>query len=449
MGVPSAPMQHTVERGEIHAMGSTRYAPGRRAQPATRAATAGQFETVRAQSLALCEGLSAEDMVVQSMPDASPAKWHLAHTTWFFEEFLLAPSLHGYRRYHPDFAYLFNSYYEQVGERHARPMRGLLTRPPLEDVRAFRAHVDEAMVRLVEEAEDDTWKRLEPLLELGLHHEQQHQELLLTDLLHAFSLNPLAPAFRAPAPRESLDAPSPDWIRVDGGIHAVGHDGDGFAFDHEGPRHKVLLPPYQLATRPVTNGEWKQFMAAGGYETPTLWLSDGWTTLQERGWKHPLYWRHDDDGGWLGFGLRGLQPLDDEAPVSQVSYYEADAFARWAGKRLPSEQEWEVAAGGLEVEGNTAGSGLFRPVRATRGEGLRQMFGDVWEWTGSAYAAYPGYRAPSGAVGEYNGKFMVSQYVLRGGSCATPDGHLRTCYRNFFHPDKRWQFSGLRLAEDA
>jgi ergothioneine biosynthesis protein EgtB len=417
-----------------------------RVQP--REGLAERFDAVRTSTGKLVDGLSAEDMVVQSMPDASPAKWHLAHTTWFFEEFVLTPGLPGYRRFHPDYAYLFNSYYEQIGERHARPMRGMLTRPGVNEVRAFREHVDAAMTRLMDDADDALWQRVAPLIELGLHHEQQHQELLLTDLLHLFSLNPLAPAYRAPAPRESIAAPAADWVVFDGGIHAIGHDGQGFAFDHESPRHEVLLRPFKLATRPVSNGQWQDFIADGGYDNAALWLSDGWTAVQAQGWKHPLYWRCVD-GAWSGFGLRGQQPLDEHAPVSQVSYFEADAFARWAGCRLPTEQEWEVAADGLPVAGNTVGSGLFRPVRAAPGRGLLQMYGDVWEWTQSAYAAYPGYRAPAGAVGEYNGKFMCGQYVLRGGSCASPEQHLRASYRNFFHPDKRWQFSGLRLAEDA
>jgi len=417
-----------------------------RVQP--REGLADRFDAVRTGTGKLVEGLRAEDMVVQSMPDASPAKWHLAHTTWFFEEFVLAPDLPGYRRFHPDYAYLFNSYYEQIGERHARPMRGMLTRPGVHEVRAFREHVDAAMARLMDVADGALWQRVAPLIELGLHHEQQHQELLLTDLLHLFSLNPLAPAYRAPAPRESIAAPGADWVVFDGGIHTIGHDGQGFAFDHESPRHEVLLRPFKLASRPVSNGQWQNFIADGGYDNAALWLSDGWTAVQAQGWKHPLYWRCMD-GAWSGFGLRGLQPLDEHAPVSQVSYFEADAFARWAGCRLPTEQEWEAAAEGLQVAGNTVGSGLFRSVRAAPGRGLLQMYGDVWEWTQSAYAAYPGYRAPAGAVGEYNGKFMCGQYVLRGGSCATADQHLRASYRNFFHPDKRWQFSGLRLAEDA
>ena len=405
------------------------------------------FERVRAQSVALTRDLDPEDMVVQSMEDASPAKWHLAHTTWFFEEFVLAPHVPGYRRFHPRYQYLFNSYYEQVGERHARPTRGMLTRPRVAEVLEFRAHVDDAVHAFIADG-GGAWSAAAPIIELGLHHEQQHQELLLTDLLHAFSLNPLLPAYRKPSPRESAAAPATGWVSFGGGIHGVGHDGAGFAFDHEGPRHEVLLPPFRIATRPVTNAEFRDFIDDGGYRTPTLWLSDGWARAQAEDWQHPLYWRRGD-GGWQGFGLRGLQPLDDEAPVSQVSYYEADAFARWAGHRLPTEQEWEVAAASLPVAGNTVDSGLLRPVRATPGPGLLQMFGDVWEWSASAYTAYPGYRAPAGAVGEYNGKFMCGQQVLRGGSCVTPDGHLRAGYRNFFHPDKRWQFSGLRLAEDG
>ena len=429
-------------------MSSASIAPSKHARAPSRERLADRFAAVRAQTIELTDGLTAEDMLAQSMPDASPAKWHLAHTTWFFEEFILAAASPAYRRFHPRYAFLFNSYYEQIGERHARPMRGMLTRPGAAEVRAFREHVDAAMARFIDEADEERWQRAAALIELGLHHEQQHQELLLTDLLHLFSLNPLAPAYRAPAPRESIAAPALAWVGFDGGVHSIGHDGQGFAFDNEGPPHEVLLRPFRLANRPVSNGQWQAFIEDGGYDNAALWLSDGWTLARAEGWQHPLYWRCED-GQWLGFGLRGLQPLDSEAPVSQVSYYEADAFARWAGHRLPSEQEWEVAAAGLPLSGNTLASGLLRPVRAAPADALLQMYGDVWEWTHSAYAAYPGYRPAAGAVGEYNGKFMCSQHVLRGGSCATPEGHLRRSYRNFFHPDKRWQFSGLRLAEDA
>lgn len=406
------------------------------------------FREVRAVSRSLAQGLSPEDQTVQSMEDASPTKWHLAHTTWFFEQFVLDPHQPDYKPFHPRFSYLFNSYYEAVGARHARPQRGLLTRPSAEEVLDYRAHVDAAVIDLLGTAAPELRAQIASLIDLGLNHEQQHQELILTDLLHAFSHNPLKPAYRPLSVQVPRSAPTLDWVVFAAGRYQIGHSGQGFAFDHEGPRHDVLLSPFRLASRPVTNGEWKAFMADGGYGRATLWLSDGWACAQSQQWQAPLYWERDGDE-WSSMTLSGLQPVDDAAPVCHVSYYEADAFARWAGKRLPSEQEWEAAAQELPVAGNTLGSGVLRPRIAATRAGLQQMFGDVWEWTQSPYAPYPGYRAPEGAVGEYNGKFMCNQMVLRGGSCATPDGHLRACYRNFFHPDRRWQFSGLRLAEDA
>ena len=405
-----------------------------------------RFRRVRATSMELAGGLSPEDQVVQSMPDASPVKWHLAHTTWFFETFLLIPNLPRYRPFDPAFGYLFNSYYEAIGARHPRPRRGLVTRPGVAEVAAYRAHVDAAMLTLLERAEAE---RLAPLVTLGLAHEEQHQELILMDLLHLFSCNPLAPAYRPCRPAPSGPAHEGRWVAVDGGVVALGHDGEGFAFDNEGPRHEVLLRPFRLFSRPVTNGEWRAFIEGGGYRNPALWLSDGWATVQAEGWEAPAYWRWEEDGGWSEFTLLGKQPLDEDAPVCHVGFYEADAFARWAGKRLPTEAEWETAAAGLAAAGNTLGSGLLRPVAAAEGGGLAQMFGDVWEWTASAYSGYPGFRPAAGAVGEYNGKFMANQFVLRGGCCATPDGHVRATYRNFFYPHQRWMFSGVRLAEDA
>lgn len=426
-----------------------------------------RYGQVRALTETLAERLTPEDQVVQSMPDASPAKWHRAHVTWFFETFLLSPRLGGYQPYDPAFNFLFNSYYEQVGDRHPRPQRGMLTRPSEVEVSAYRRHVDRAMKRLIAECDAATWEQIAPLIELGLNHEQQHQELLLMDILHLFSVNPLKPAYlemsHAPAVGASGSADARDagtseaptvlpWIDCPGGVRPIGHGGDGFAYDNEGPRHDVLLRPYRLASRPVTNGEWLDFMTDGGYRRPTLWLSDGWATVEAQGWCAPLYWEYRDRH-WWSMTLSGLMPVDPAAPVVHVSYYEADAFARWTGKRLPTEAEWEVAAQGEPCEGNTLGTGLLHPAPAGMSDPhdarLGQMIGDVWEWTASAYAAYPGFRTPEGAVGEYNGKFMCNQMVLRGGSCVTPDGHVRTSYRNFFYPHQRWMFAGLRLAEDV
>jgi len=407
------------------------------------------YRQVRAATLRLVEGLDDADLTPQSAEFASPGKWHLAHTTWFFEQFVLAAHGTGYRRFDERFGFLFNSYYNAVGARHERPRRGLLTRPSLAQVRAYREHVDQAMADLL-------GTRLPAavgdLVELGLHHEQQHQELILTDLLHLFAQNPLRPAVRAAAAPPAGAAGLPGWVAFDGGLVQTGHAGAGFAFDNESPRHGVALRPFRLATRPVTNREWLAFVEAGGYADPQLWLSDGWDAVQAQRWQAPLYWELADDGRTrLQMTLAGLQPLVLDAPVAHVSFFEADAYARWAGKRLPTESEWERAARELPVEGNFVDSGAWAPRADTQpaAPGLRQMFGDVWEWTASPYVAYPGFRPAPGAVGEYNGKFMNGQYVLRGGSCASPREHLRASYRNFFQPGQRWQFSGLRLAEDA
>ncbi|MEX2629182.1 MAG: ergothioneine biosynthesis protein EgtB [Tistlia sp.] len=416
------------------------------------------YRATRQRTLALIEGLAPEDMTVQSMEDASPTKWHLAHTSWFFEEFVLRPHLAGYASPDERFAFLFNSYYVAAGPRFARDRRGLVTRPTVAEVLDYRAGVDAAMARLLDSGEAPA-----DLIELGCHHEMQHQELLLTDLLHVLSHNPLLPVYRAPTPLASVEAAPAGWQRFEGGIVEIGHGGDSFAYDCEGPRHQALLRPYELATRAVTCGEWLEFMADGGYETPGLWLMDGFATARREGWEAPGYWWRDEgggagdgsgDGGWMTFSLRGPQPVDPQAPVSHVSYYEAEAFARWAGARLPSEFEWERAAGPVQP-GNTLESGALRPRRALAGsgagsgDGLLQLWGDVWEWTGSSYLPYPGFRAPEGAVGEYNGKFMVNQFVLRGGSALTPRDQLRPTYRNFFYPHQRWQMTGLRLARDA
>ena len=381
-----------------------------------------RYTAVRAHSDWLAAHLSPEDQCVQSMPDASPAKWHRAHTTWFFEQFVLGPFASGYQVFDKDYRYLFNSYYEAVGARHPRPIRGLLTRPPAARIDAYRAHVDSAMVRLIA-AEPDG---ITEIMELGLQHEQQHQELLITDMLHAFAQNPLAPAMLPDWREPDYARDTTRYISYPGGLVWVGHEGDGFCFDNEIPRHRTFLEPFRLASRVVRNQEWLDFMADAGYRNPTLWMSDGWACAQAEAWSAPLHWRRMDDT-WHQMSPAGLAPLDLDAPVRHISWYEADAFARWAGRRLPTEAEWEVASAGTK---------------------LHEMTGHVWQWTASAYGPYPGFRPPPGAVGEYNGKFMVNQMVLRGGSVATPPGHTRATYRNFFHPDRRWQFSGVRMAQD-
>jgi len=388
-------------------------------------------------------------MTVQSMDDASPAKWHLAHTTWFHEEFVLLPFVSGYCAFDDRYRFLFNSYYESIGARHPRPRRGLLTRPALAEVLAYRAHVDAAIEALLGQ---DPPAMAALRIELGVHHEEQHQELFLTDLLHLFAQNPLRPPFRdrgARPTRPSAVGAATAWVDFPGGRFHIGHGGEGFAFDCETPRHEVLLRPYALATRLVTNRDWTNFIDDGGYRTASLWLSDGWQRCQAENWHAPLYWELRD-GAWSHMTLVGEQGVDTEAPVDHVSFYEAEAFARWAGQRLPTEFEWEIAAREQSVHGNFAGSNEWRPrgVRSDDAGPLKQLYGDVWEWTASPYGAYPGFRPAPGAVGEYNGKFMCSQFVLRGGSCATPDGHVRASYRNFFYPHQRWQFSGLRLATD-
>jgi ergothioneine biosynthesis protein EgtB len=406
------------------------------------------YQTVREASTQLGAPLSDADATVQSMPDASPAKWHLAHTTWFFEAMVLEQNLRGYRAFDPQFNFLFNSYYESIGARQPRPRRGMITRPSLETVYAYRNHVDSAMASLMRR---DLAPAVAELIELGCHHEQQHQELLLTDILHLFAQNPVRPAYRDPGPVAvgETDASPAGYRTMEGGVVEIGHDGAGFAFDCEGPRHRALVEPYELADRLVTNAEWMEFMADGGYRSPLLWLSAGWATVQSEGWMAPLYWEEREDGYW-SMTLRGAQPVDPAAPVTHVSYYEADAFATWAGQRLPTEFEWEHAARGATVHGNFVDSGRLRPAPARgRAEGLRQIYGDVWEWTRSAFSPYPRFKPAEGAVGEYNGKFMSGQFVLRGGSCVTPANHMRPSYRNFFPPDARWQFSGLRLAGDA
>ncbi|MDX1648879.1 MAG: ergothioneine biosynthesis protein EgtB [Myxococcota bacterium] len=406
-----------------------------------------RFRSVRAATEALAAPLSPEDCTAQSMPDASPVKWHLAHTSWFFETFVLEPADPDWRTPDPAYRVLFNSYYHSVGRQYFRPDRGLVTRPGLAEVQRYRARVDEAVLRLLERGALD--RRLQGVVELGLHHEQQHQELVLTDVKHLLAHNPMHPAYREVPPEPRRPVPPLGWHAVEGGLREIGFAGPGFAFDNEGPRHRVWLEPFELAGRLVTVAEYLAFMEDGGYARPELWLSDGWAVVQERGWDAPLYWRGDDAEGWQAQTLAGLRALHPDEPVCHVSHYEADAYATWAGARLPTEAEWEVVAAELPVKGNFVENERFHPAPlgpADAALGPAQLFGDVWEWTASAYAPYPGFRPPAGALGEYNGKFMANQMVLRGGSCATPNGHVRATYRNFFYPDARWQFSGIRLA---
>jgi len=408
-----------------------------------------RFMAVRDATRALAAPLSAEDCAIQSMPDASPAKWHLAHTTWFFETFILARHDPQRAPFHPAFRVLFNSYYNAVGEKHPRPQRGLLSRPSLDEVLAYRDAVEREVVALVNA--NALAPELQALVDLGIQHEQQHQELILTDLKHMLSCNPLKPAYQKNWPLTQIQPGESLWVRVAGGERRIGHEGEGFSFDNETPRHTVWVHDFQIATHPVTNGNFIDFIQDGGYRRPELWLSAGWDAVATRGWDAPLYWERRD-GLWHTFTLRGMAPVERNTPVCHVSFYEADAYARWASARLPTEAEWEVAAQGAPVDGNFLESGALHPLalRESPPQGeLAQIFGDVWEWTRSDYAPYPGFRPAPGAVGEYNGKFMVNQYVLRGGSCATPRSHIRASYRNFFPADARWQFSGVRLARDA
>ena len=419
-----------------------------------------RYAAVRDHSVALVAPLSAEDCGAQSMPDASPAKWHLAHTTWFFETFVLEPHEPGFAPFDPAFRVLFNSYYNGVGAKHPRAQRGLLTRPSLDAVRAYRAHVDQRMARLLPTVLNNA--ALCALIELGLQHEQQHQELLVTDVKHLLSCNSTWPAYGTAADSAGdlalVPATEPfGWLTLDGGLVDIGHRGDGFAFDNESPRHRTYLAPYALASRMVTNAEWLAFVEGGGYDNPTHWLAEGWDWRVAQKLEHPLYWHRLDSGVWYAFTLAGLQPLRGDLPVVHLSYYEADAYARWVGARLPTEAEWEHAAQFAEADARSA-SGLHDLPGGQDGQGghsdhdgqgLEQLFGSAWQWTQSSYAAYPGFRTADGAVGEYNGKFMVNQYVLRGSSCATPAGHARSTYRNFFPATARWQYTGVRLARDA
>ena len=425
--------------------------------PAREPSLGERYGEVRQTSMRLCSPLSIEDHALQSMPDASPAKWHLAHTTWFFETFLLTPNLDGYRPAHPEFRNFFNSYYEAIGDRPLRALRHTLSRPSLAEVHSYRNAVDDAMLEFLS---TNPAPEVRDLILLGINHEQQHQELLVTDVKHGLWTNPLRPAYRDPGVAHirvrPLDANVGSvnqtrgtdpltWRRFDGGMHPIGSDNVGFAFDNEGPRHQAYLAPFRLASRLITNREYLEFMEAGSYRKAELWLSEGWDVVRANQWSAPLYWEKRD-GQWLQYTMEGLQPVELDAPVCHVSYFEADAFAHWAGARLATEFEWEVAARECAVEGNLLDTDVLRPLPADSPDGLTQMFGDVWEWTGSAYLGYPGFKPAAGAVGEYNGKFMCNQMVLRGGSCATPLSHIRASYRNFFPPHVRWQFMGIRLA---
>lgn len=417
---------------------------------ATRQQLLEDYRRVRHFSEKLCAPLEAEDYVVQSMPDVSPTKWHLAHTSWFFETFLLAEQVPGYTSLHPQYAYLFNSYYNSVGARHCRPRRGLISRPTVRETYVYRRYVDEHMQTFLERCDERKLAQVAPLVTLGIHHEQQHQELMLTDIKHVLACNPLHPVYCERPAAMAQTWPVLEWITYPEGLVMVGYDGNGFCYDNETPRHKQFTQAYQLASRLITNGEYLQFMEDGGYRNPLLWLSSGWATVQAEGWQAPLYWELVD-GQWHVMTLAGLQAVNPAEPVCHVSYYEAEAFARWSQARLATEAEWEVAARTVPVTGNFVESGSYHPMpaEATGTQQPAQMYGDVWEWTQSAYLPYPGYKPAAGAVGEYNGKFMCNQFVLRGGSCATSLAHIRPTYRNFFPPEARWQFMGIRLAREV
>ena len=410
-----------------------------------------QYQKVRHFSEQLCEPLVTEDYVIQSMPDVSPTKWHLAHVSWFFETFLLSPALPDYQSLHPQYAYLFNSYYNTLGERHCRPKRGLISRPTVKETYEYRRYVDEHVLDLLEKIDERQLAELAPIMILGLNHEQQHQELMVTDIKHVLSCNPLSPTYRARTPTGASNITPLEWVSFPEGLYWIGHEGSGFAFDNEGPRHRQFVQSFQLASRLVTNGEYLEFMEDGGYDNPLLWLSEGWATVRAEEWQAPLYWEQRD-GRWWMMTLSGLREVDKAEPVCHVSYFEADAYARWADARLPTEAEWEVAAQEAPVEGNFVESGLYHPapLTASTTDGkLAQMYGDVWQWTQSSYAPYPNFRPGPGAIGEYNGKFMCNQYVLRGGSCATSLSHIRSTYRNFFPANAQWQFMGIRLAKEV
>lgn len=431
------------------------------AQNVERSQLRADYDLVRSETERICRPLVTEDYMVQTMPDVSPPKWHLAHVSWFFETFLLGKYAKGYQVFHPAFDYLFNSYYVQHGKPFLRPKRGFLSRPTVAEVYEYRAHVDRGMRELIESCPDEELPTLHELITLGLNHEQQHQELLYTDILHIFSENPLYPSYKPLPVAEKREAPALNWIEIAGGLVEIGHDGDGFAYDNEGPRHQFFLRDFKLASRPVTNGDFMAFIDEGGYQRPDFWFSEGWATVNQYDWDKPMYWKKQD-GDWMHMTLHGLQPVNPQAPACHISHFEASAYAAWAGKRLPTEFEWEHASRQVQQDeqglwpGNLLDPGADKLMTtdaaapaATMGDGpLHQMFGDVWEWTASPYIGYPGYQPARGAIGEYNGKFMSQQLVLRGGSFVTPRNHIRPTYRNFFYPPDRWQFTGLRLAED-
>jgi ergothioneine biosynthesis protein EgtB len=411
-------------------------------------AVAQRFAQTRAQTEKICQPLEPEDTVVQPMVDVSPPKWHMAHTTWFFEQFVLQPYLKNYKVFHPNYGFLFNSYYNSVGNRVQRAERSTLTRPPLRDVYAFRKHVNEHIEQLLHSLDEEKLSELMPVLELGLQHEQQHQELLITDIKYILSTNPLLPAYHNPKNQKTNQAiPAPEFLEVPGGIYQIGYKGEEFCFDNELGVHEVLLADFSVMNRLVTNGEYLEFVKDGGYTDFRFWLDEGLALVSASNLNAPLYWL-EQDGDWMQYTLHGLEKLDLNKPVSHISFYEAQAYATWAGKRLLTEFEWEAASQVYPPsQGNFQDSGLFEPVVASKSNGMQQLYGDAWEWTYSAYHPYPGFSTAPGALGEYNGKFMINQMVLRGGSCATPQNHIRTTYRNFFHPDKRWQFTGIRLAQ--
>lgn len=409
-----------------------------------------QYQSIRQFTERLCEPLIIEDYIIQSMPDVSPTRWHIAHVSWFFETFVLNPYASNYKPINPKYKYLFNSYYIAVGERYPRPLRGLLSRPNVHEIFEYRKHIDENMMVFINQIDDAKLTELTLLIETGLHHEQQHQELMLTDIKHVFSVNPLYPVYREVTRPQVDEVAAMKWIPYEEGIFSIGHGDNSFCYDNETPRHRVFLEPFEFGSRLITNGEYMDFMEDDGYKRADLWLSMGWDTVNQNEWESPLYWLKQD-GEWYEFSLNGLQKVNPHEPVCHVSYYEADAFARWKDARLPTEAEWEVVAQDAVIQGNFVDDGMYHTAALIEADANKpaQMYGDAWEWTQSSYSPYPGYKAPKGAIGEYNGKFMCNQFVLKGGSCATTLSHIRPTYRNFFYPPDRWQFMGIRLVKDV